>query len=59
MKKFSNGYLFLVTLGMLCGISAVMCIYAQAPTASAVMFVFSFMFLWVPQMFPDEEKYKS
>jgi hypothetical protein len=59
MKKFSNGYLFLVTLGMLCGVSAVMCIYAQAPTASAVMAVFSFMFLWVPQMFPDEEKYKS
>jgi uncharacterized membrane protein len=58
MNKFSNGYLFLVVLGMLFGVSAVMCIYAQAPTASAVMAVFSFMFLWIPQMFPDNEKYK-
>ena len=56
--KYSNAYLFLVVLGMLCGISTVMCIYAQKPTAAAVMVVFSFIFLWVPQMFPDNEKYK-
>lgn len=58
MKKFSNNYLFLVTIGMLCGVSAVVCIYAQKPTATAVMGMFSFIFLWVPQMFPDDEKYK-
>jgi hypothetical protein len=31
----------------------------EHPDAAAVLFVFSFIFLWVPQMLPAHEKYKK
>jgi hypothetical protein len=58
--KYSNGYIGCMLLGVMCAINAVWLMVEQSsPTACAVMTVGAFIFLWVPQMFPDEDKYKQ
>tara|TARA_R110002020_G_scaffold23658_6_gene78641 strand:+ start:5856 stop:6083 length:228 start_codon:yes stop_codon:yes gene_type:complete len=57
--RLSNTYLGMVGLGLFCLINAFLLINAKYVDASAVMFTFACIFLWVPQMFPDEEKYRE
>ena len=60
MKKYSNTYIGMCLLGLFCLINAILLITeTNHPDASAVMFTFSFIFLWVPQMFPPEDKYRE
>ena len=58
--KYSNTYLGMVLLGVVCSIGAIMCLYQEhSPTLAAILSVSAFIFLWVPQMFPDEDKYRE
>jgi len=58
--KYSNTYLAIVLLGVLCTIGVLICLYEQhSPTLAAILTVSAFIFLWVPQMFPDEDKYRE
>ena len=59
MKKYSSAYILLMITGLLCTANAFVMWNYKAPAACAVMCVFAFIFLWAPQMLPDNEKYKQ
>ena len=58
--KYSNSYIGCMLLGVVCAFDAVWLMVGEhSPAACAVMCVFAFIFLWVPQMFPDKDKYRE
>lgn len=59
MKRYSNSFIGMMLLGIMCLICTIclMTIEQPSPSAAAVMATFSFIFLWAPNMLPDEEKY--
>ena len=58
--KYSNGYIGCMLLGVMCAINAVwLIVEGRSPGACAIMCTSAFIFLWAPQMFPDEDKYKQ
>ena len=59
MKKLSNTYWTCVIIGLLFSIGSFLYGYNQHVSASVFCAVWGFIFLWVPQMFPDYDKYKN
>jgi hypothetical protein len=60
MKKYSNGYIGCMLLGVVCALNAIwLMVEEHSPGLCAVMSVSAFIFLWVPQMFPDSDKYRK
>lgn len=58
MKRYSNSYIGMMILGIMCLICTIWLMVQQSsPGAAAVMATFSFIFLWAPQMLPNDEKY--
>jgi len=58
--KYSNSYIGCMLLGVVCAFNAVwLMVELRAPAACAIMCVCAFIFLWVPQMFPDSDKYRE
>ncbi len=58
--KLSVQYKLMMALGtafLLCAI--ILLTDTPHPDAAAVLFVFAFIFLWVPQMLPAHEKYQK
>ena len=58
MKRYSNGYLITVAIGVMFAIQAYI-LHSIHPDVCAVLTVFAFLFLWAPQMLPDYEKYRD
>lgn len=56
-KRLSSAFITMIVVGVICAAFAVQLFYLHAPEACAVLSVFAFIFLWVPFMLPDHEKY--
>lgn len=59
MKNYSNTYWTCVIIGILFCISSVLYLTNDYIIPSVFCGVWGFIFLWVPQMFPDYEKYRD
>ena len=58
--KYSQGYYKMMILGVVFVILAIIFITERQSSAlSAICTVGAFIFLWVPQMLPDNEKYSN
>lgn len=59
MRKFSYTYIKLMAYGVIFLILAIGFTIGSNATMSAVFSVLAFIYLWVPQMLPDYEKYRN
>lgn len=58
--KYSNTYIRMVLLGVVCTIASIwLMVEGRSPGLCAITCTSAFIFLWVPQMFPDEDKYRE
>jgi hypothetical protein len=58
-KKYSKVYIMCIIIGLLTGLCSYMLFKINEPELSAVISVFTFLFLWAPQMMPDSDKYDN
>lgn len=59
MKRLTSYMKWMLSLGAVSFVLAVISFNLQLPDECAIMTVASFIFLWVASMAPDHEKYKS
>lgn len=60
MREYSNTYIGMVLLGVVCTIASIwLMVEGRSPGLCAITCTSAFIFLWVPQMFPDEDKYRE
>lgn len=59
IMKYSSQFIMMTFIGIIIGVFAYEAWAEKAPTACAILCMFSFFFIWGASMAPDSEKYSD